>query len=214
VVDRPRKQSGGVYEREGSLCRDRYRRCPVPWFGTGSTDGRGPELSVSSDAEETLQRDLGSITRTVCCHSWRSRTIADCTGSLRVHLSLLFRQLKNLDEILAAYGVEVEALAASSRYEEPVKALTCYSNRLGITRQGNRYLRTALIEANQRGHRIAALGKSAALGKDVKARRAKSRSEYVAIADRCAQGLFFDNDYTARCGINTFMRVCELVLNR
>jgi hypothetical protein len=58
-----------------------------------------------------------------------------------VNLSLLFRQLKNLDEILAAHGVEVEALAASSRYEEPVKALTCYSNRLGVTRQGNRYLR-------------------------------------------------------------------------
>ena len=37
------------------------------------------------------------------------------------------------------------------------------SNRLGITRQGNRYLRTALIEANQRGYR------SAVLGKDVKA---------------------------------------------
>jgi len=88
-----------------------------------------------------------------------------------VNLSLLFRQLKNLDEILVACGVEVEALAVSSRYEEPVKALTCFftckgafreyasggkSNRLGITRQGNRYLRTALIEANQRGYRSAA----------------------------------------------------------
>jgi hypothetical protein len=57
------------------------------------------------------------------------------------------------------------------------------STRLGITRQGNRYLRTALIEANQRGYR------SAALGKDVKARRATSRSEYVAIADRCLRRL-------------------------
>jgi len=35
----------------------------------------------------------------------------------------LFRELKNLDEMLAAYGVEAEALAMSSRYEEPVKAL-------------------------------------------------------------------------------------------
>jgi transposase len=147
-----------------------------------------------------------------------------------VSLSLLIRQLKHLDEILAAYGVEVEALAVAPRYEEPVRALTCFffwkegiknlfaltmiteigdvkrfvhprqlvswagmdireyasggkSNRLGITRQGNRYLRTALIEANQRGYR------SAALGKDVKARRAKSRSAYVAIADRCLQRL-------------------------
>jgi transposase len=159
-------------------------------------------------------------------YGWLDRTIADCTGSLKVNLSLLLRQLKNLDEILAAYGVQVEALAVNSRYEAPVKALTCYkgikhlfaltmiteigdvkrfahprqlvswagmdireyasggkSNRLGITRQGNRYLRTALIEANQRGYR------SGTLGKDVKARRAKSRSEYVAIADRCLQRL-------------------------
>ncbi len=159
-------------------------------------------------------------------YGWLDRTIADCTGSLKVNLSLLFRQLKHLDEILAAYGDEVDALAVTPRYQEPVKALTCYkgikhlfaltmiteigdvkrfthprqlvswagmdireyasggkSNRLGITRQGNRYLRTALIEANQRGYR------SAALGKDVKARRAKSRSEYVAIADRCLQRL-------------------------
>ncbi len=166
-------------------------------------------------------------------HGWLEGTIAACTGSRKVNLSLLFRQLKNLDEILVAYGVEVEALAVSSRYEEPVKALTCFffskggiknrfaltmiteigdvkrfahlphlgqlvswagmdireyasggkSNRLGITRQGNRYLRTALIEANQRGYR------SAVLGKDVKARRARSSSACVAIADRCLQRL-------------------------
>ena len=112
-----------------------------------------------------------------------------CAGSLKVNLSLLLCQLKNLDEILADYGHEVEALAASPRYREAVKAVTCYkgvkhlfaltmiteigdvksfchprqlvswvgtdireyasggkSNRPGITRQGNRYLRTAFIE--------------------------------------------------------------------
>ena len=57
------------------------------------------------------------------------------------------------------------------------------STRLGITRQGNRYLRTTFIEANQRGYR------SASLSKDVKARRAKSAPEYVAIADRCLRRL-------------------------
>ena len=124
-------------------------------------------------------------------YGWLERTIEGCTGSLKVNLSLLFRQLKNMDEILAACGAEVEVLAVAPRYEEPVKALTCYffwkggiknlfaltmiteigdvkrfahpcqlvswagmdireyasggkSNRLGITRQGNRYLRTAL----------------------------------------------------------------------
>ncbi len=57
------------------------------------------------------------------------------------------------------------------------------SHRFGITRQGNHYLRTAFIEANQRGYR------SARLGKDVKARRANSAPEYVAIADRCLRWL-------------------------
>ena len=139
-----------------------------------------------------------------------------------MNLSLLLRQLESLDEILLAYGEEVEALAATPRYREGVEALVCYkgiknlfaltmiteigdvkrfahprqlvswigmdireyasggkSNRLGITRQGNRYLRTAFIEANQRGYRTARLSKA------INARRAKSKPEYIAVADRC-----------------------------
>lgn len=135
-----------------------------------------------------------------CC--WLERTVEGCSGSLKVNSSLLLRQLGSLDEILADYGQEVEALAASPQYREPVKALTCYkgikhlfaltmiteigdvkrfphprqlaswigmdireyasgskSNRFGITLQGNRYLRTAFIEANQRGYRRARLSK-------------------------------------------------------
>ncbi len=159
-------------------------------------------------------------------YGWLEKTIAGCSGSLKVNLSLLLRQLKSLDEILGAYGEEVEALAMTPRYREPVKALTCYkgiknlfaltliteigdvkrfahprqlvswvgmdireyasggqSNRFGITRQGNRYLRTAFIEANQRGYR------SARISKDIKARRATSAAEYIAIADRCLRRL-------------------------
>jgi transposase len=154
------------------------------------------------------------------------RTIEGCSGSLRANLALLVRQLKSLDELLAAYSEEVEALALAPRCREAVKALTCYkgikhlfaltmiteigdvkrfahprqlvswigmdireyasggkSHRFGITRQGNRYLRTAFVEANQRGYR------SAQLGKDLKARRARSAPEYVAIADRCLRRL-------------------------
>ena len=48
-------------------------------------------------------------------HGWLERTMAACTGSLKVNLSLWFRQLKNLDEILVAYGVEVGALAVAPR---------------------------------------------------------------------------------------------------
>jgi transposase len=53
------------------------------------------------------------------------------------------------------------------------------SKRFGITGQGNRYLRTAFIEANQRGYR------TARLSKDIKARRAGAKHEYIAVADRC-----------------------------
>ena len=48
-------------------------------------------------------------------YGWLDRTIEGCSGSLKVNLSLLVRQLKSLDEILAAYGEEVEALAASTQ---------------------------------------------------------------------------------------------------
>lgn len=64
-------------------------------------------------------------------YGWLARTIESCTGSLKVNLSLLFRQLKTMDEILAGYGDEVEALAATPRYQKPVKALTCYSIFMG-----------------------------------------------------------------------------------
>ena len=57
------------------------------------------------------------------------------------------------------------------------------SNRSGMTRCGNRYLRTAFIEANQRGYRIARLGK------DVRARRQDCGEQYIAIADRCLRRL-------------------------
>ncbi|MCU7930194.1 MAG: transposase [Candidatus Thiodiazotropha sp. (ex Codakia rugifera)] len=56
-------------------------------------------------------------------------------------------------------------------------------NRFGITKQGNRYLRTAFIEANQRGYR------TARISKDLKARRAHSAPEFIDIADRCLSRL-------------------------
>jgi transposase len=56
-------------------------------------------------------------------------------------------------------------------------------NRFGITKHGNRYLRTAFIEVNQRSYG------SARIGKDLKARRAQSAPEWIAIADRCLQRL-------------------------
>ncbi len=48
---------------------------------------------------------------------------------------------------------------------------------------GNRYLRTSLIEANQRGYR------SARLSHAIKARRAHTGAEFIDIADRCLRRL-------------------------
>ena len=56
-------------------------------------------------------------------------------------------------------------------------------NRFGITKQGNRYLRTAFIEANQHGYR------TARITKDIKARRAHTAPELIDIADRCLRRL-------------------------
>ena len=56
-------------------------------------------------------------------------------------------------------------------------------NRFGITKQGNRYLRTAFVEANQRGYR------TARVTKDLKARRKSTYPEFISIADRCLRRL-------------------------
>ena len=56
-------------------------------------------------------------------------------------------------------------------------------NRFGITKHGNRYLRTAFVEANQRGYR------TARIGKDLKSRRKDIAPELVSIADRCLRRL-------------------------
>ena len=56
-------------------------------------------------------------------------------------------------------------------------------NRFGINKQGNRCLRTAFIEANQRGYR------TTHHSHEIKARRAQFAPEIVAIGDRCLQRL-------------------------
>ncbi|MFK7857507.1 MAG: transposase [Granulosicoccus sp.] len=56
-------------------------------------------------------------------------------------------------------------------------------NRFGITKQGNRFFRTAFIEANQRGYR------TTQLSSQLRARRRKTDPDMIAIADRCLQRL-------------------------
>jgi transposase len=159
-------------------------------------------------------------------YGWLQRTIKNSSGSLRVNLTLLLRQVKDLDQVLAEYGQHIEELVATPRYQKAAQSLTCYKgiknifaltmiteigdikrfahprqlmswigmdvreyssggkhNRMGITKQGNRYLRTAFVEANQRGYR------STRLGKDLKARRKDTAPELVGIADRCLRRL-------------------------
>jgi transposase len=57
-------------------------------------------------------------------------------------------------------------------------------HRFGITKHGNRYLRTALVEANQRTSL-----QPHAVGKEVLARRRKLPAPYVEIAERCQRRL-------------------------
>jgi len=159
-------------------------------------------------------------------YCWLERTIEASSGSLKVNLELLVRQLKGINRILTEYGQQIEVLAKTPRYEKPVQALTCYKgiknffaltmiteigdvkrfphprqlvswigmdireyssggkhNRFGITKHGNRYLRTAFIEANQRGYR------TARITKDLKARRKNTAPELISIADRCLRRL-------------------------
>ena len=159
-------------------------------------------------------------------YCWLERTAEGCSGSLSVNLQLLLRQLKSINEIVAAYGEEIELMAKKPDYQQAVSALTCYKgiknlfaltmiteigdikrfvhprqlcawvgmdireyssggkyHRFGITKQGNRYLRTAFIEANQRAYR------TTKLSREIKARRANAKPEYIAIADRCLKRL-------------------------
>jgi len=159
-------------------------------------------------------------------YGWLERTVEAATGSLKVNLSLLLRQLKGLNNLVGEYNQHIEELAKTPRYDKPVQALTCYKgvknlfaltmiteigdikrfphprqlvswagmdireyssgakhNRFGITKHGNRYLRTAFIEANQRGYR------TAYISKDVKTRRAHTPTDYIDIADRCLRRL-------------------------
>jgi transposase len=159
-------------------------------------------------------------------YGWLARTIDGLSGSLKVNLELLLRELKGLNQVLAEYGQQIEVLAATPRYQESVPSLTCYKgiknifaltmiteigdikrfphprklmswigmdireyssggkhHRFGITKQGNRYLRTAFVEANQRGYR------TARINKDLKARRKNTAPELINIADRCLRRL-------------------------
>jgi transposase len=159
-------------------------------------------------------------------YGWLARTVENASGSLKLNLELLLRQIKGLNEILAEYGQQIEALAATPRYQQAAQSLTCYKgiknlfaltmiteigdigrfahprqlmswigmdvreyssggkhNRMGITKQGNRYLRTAFVEANQRGYR------TTRLGRDLRARRLDTPPELIRIADRCLRRL-------------------------
>ena len=157
---------------------------------------------------------------------WLERTIEGASGSFKVNLELLIRQLKGVNNILAEYGQQIRTRAKTPRYEQSVQALTCYKgiknlfaltmiteigdvkrfphprqlvswigmdireyssggkhNRFAITKHGNRYLRTAFVEANQRGYR------TARISKDLKARRKNTDPELINIADRCLRRL-------------------------
>ena len=210
--------------------------------GTGSGSTALPAKAVGS-ANRIAQTSSGAVAAqrggrhfkvethykthwTLPHYAWLDRTLGAASGSFKVNLSLLLRQLKSLNAVLAEYDEQVDQLAHTPRYEKPVLALTCYKgiknlfaltmiteigdvkrfphprqlaswigmdireyssggkhNRFGITRQGNRFLRTAFVEANQRGYRTAKISQR------LRARRKNTDMELVNIADRCMKRL-------------------------
>ena len=76
-----------------------------------------------------------------------------------------------------------------SRFQTSKKLRPEYSsggnkNRFGITKHGNRFVRTALVEINQKGFR------SMTVSKVLKARRKDVSPEFIHIADRCHKRLY------------------------
>ncbi len=69
-----------------------------------------------------------------------------------------------------------------------------HHHRVGITKHGNRYVRTAFIEASQRGYR------TTTISKEMKARRAHTALAWVAIADRCLRRLSKKGNRLLRAG--------------
>ena len=157
---------------------------------------------------------------------WLEHTVDSASGSFKINLALLVRQLKGIHCLLTEYRQQIEVMAETPRYQPAVQALTCYKgiknlfaltmiseigdvkrfphprqlvswigmdireyssggkhNRFGITKQGNRYLRSAFVEANQRGYR------TARISGDLKARRKDTSPELINIADRCLSRL-------------------------
>ena len=57
---------------------------------------------------------------------WLARTIEGLSGSLKVNLEFLLRQLTGLNQLLTEYSQQIEELANTPRYQESVQSLTCY----------------------------------------------------------------------------------------
>ena len=204
------------------ICCARVRKSCNSETNCASTCNRYYGVAVCTTKPRLATRATGQNTITVGLQ----RTVDGLSGSLKVNLELLLRQLKALNEVLTEYGQQIDMLANSARYQSAVQSLTCYKgiknvfaltiiteigdikrfshprklvswigmdireyssggkyNRFGITKHGNRYIRTAFVEANQRGYR------TAKIGQDLKSRRKHIAPELVNIADRCLRRL-------------------------
>lgn len=140
---------------------------------------------------QLLLRQLKSITEIVAAYSEEVELMAKRPNYQQAVSALIcYKGIKNLFALtmiteigdvkrfahprqLAAWvGMDIREYSSGGKH-----------HRFGITRQGNRYLRTAFVEANQRAYRTTKLSKK------VKARRANTDPEYIAIADRCLKRL-------------------------
>jgi transposase len=93
------------------------------------------------------------------------------------------RRFEHPRQLVSWIGMDIREYSSGGRH-----------NRFGITKHGNRYLRTAFIEANQRGYR------SSVVGREIRMRQEQSPPEYVAVATRCLRRLNKKGNRLLRAG--------------
>ena len=128
---------------------------------------------------------------------WLNHTLSDY-GVAVDELATTERYKKQVDSLVCYNGIKnifamvmITEIGNIKRFEHPRQLSSWmgldireYSsggkhNRFGITKHGNRYLRTAFVESNQRVFR------SKQIGQDLKSRRKTIAPELIHIADRC-----------------------------
>lgn len=120
---------GAQVEQDRNLLRSRQQLVRQPRSRAAFASKKWCAVTFSrccgATACPTRARPNTIATDTRASLLWWERTVAASSGSLKVKLSPLLRQLRHLEALLVADGQAVEAQTESAQDREPVKALTC-----------------------------------------------------------------------------------------